>query len=132
MAVNRHTDRSNASSQLKGCVESIDNCVLQGTTMPNMILKYVCGLPATFPAALIILTSLFSFFGRKMPNQAENFSCNMLLSKLLRLKKCLFLTSVSMAHFVRVHVCVCVRFTVAASYSLNVTLSALCHSSLCS
>lgn len=53
---------ANTHTEFKGCEESIDMCVSQRTAMPNMILKYVCGLPVTFPAALIILTSLFLFF----------------------------------------------------------------------
>lgn len=106
VTVNWHTDWSNASSEFKGCEESIDNYVSQSTAMPNMILKYVCGLPVTFPAALIILTSLFLFFSPKLPIQAENFNCNMLLTKLLHLKNSLFFPLVSMAHFVCVWVCV--------------------------
>lgn len=129
VAVDRHTGQSDAGSEFKGCEESIDNCMSQSTAMPNMILKYVCGLSVTFPTALIILTSLFLFFSPMLSNQAENLNCNTLLTKLS--EKVLFLTSVSMAHIVCV-VCVCVCFTAAARYSLDFSLSALCHSSLCS
>lgn len=64
----------------------------------------------------------------QLPNQAEKFKCNTLLTRLLHLKNSFFLPQ-----FPWLILCVCVYMCHCRCEVLpEFTLSALCHSSLCS